>query len=337
MQWGILVEMAKILNFLKRYKSYIFLGLIVILILKVFIPQLDQLEQSLKTLEQANLLWVLAALLVFFSGLPIVTVQYMVLALRKLPFWLTFRVQMAGLFVSKLLPSSLGTITLNMYYFTKRGYNLSEGTTMLTMNGITSTIAYSILIFLALLSDNFKVRTIFNDIHIPLGVIFIVLAVLLLLGFGLLIFGKIRHKIYVALKNLAENIKIYKHRPHAISISILTNGLGSFTGLFALYASAHALGVDLTLSSALLAYTFGNIAAGLIPTPGGLGAAEAGLYSGLVVVGVGVSDAVSVTMLYRLISYWIPILPGYYYFWDLRKTILSKFSFKKNYADKASA
>lgn len=327
--------MNKIVNFLKKYKSYIFLGLIVLLALKVFIPQIDQLKESIKTLQDANTAWVAAALVVFFSGLPILAWQYMALAFKKLKFGLTLRVQFAGLFVSKLLPSSLGTITLNMYYFTKSKHSVAEATTVMTMNGITSGIAYAGLIFIALLSDNFKIRTIFNDISIPKNIIFIIVGLIIALVIALLAFGKIRHKIYLAWQSLIINIKTYKERPKAIFIGILTNGLGSFTSLFALYASAHALGVDLSMSAALLAYTFGNIAAGLVPTPGGLGAAEAGIYSGLVVVGVSMPDAVSVTMLYRLISYWIPIIPGYYYFWDLRKTLLAKFSLKKNYTSEA--
>jgi uncharacterized membrane protein YbhN (UPF0104 family) len=36
-----------------------------------------------------------------------------------------------------------------------------------------------------------------------------------------------------------------------------------------------------------------------------------------------------VTLLYRLITYWVPIIPGYYFFHDLRKTILSSFNIKK--------
>jgi uncharacterized protein (TIRG00374 family) len=141
----------------------------------------------------------------------------------------------------------------------------------------------------------------------------------------------IHTRIRGAWNQLFDDLSGYKQRPKAIIIAIITNAVGSFTSLFALYASAHALGVDISLASALVAYTFGNIAAALIPTPGGIGAAEAGIYSGLIIVGVDEANAISITLLYRLISYWIPILPGYYYFWDLRKTVLSKFSLKKNY------
>lgn len=323
--------MDTILEFTKKYKSYIFLALIVLLALKVFIPQLDQLVNSIAELKNADQAWVVAGLLVFFLGIPIVTVQFMALAIKKIHFGLTFRVQMAGLFVSKLLPSSLGTITLNMYYLMQKKHSLAQATTVMTMNGITSGIAYGFLMLVAFASSDFTLTTIFSDLDIPKKAIAIVITLLAVALFLLFRVESIRGKISGAWQPLVQNLASFKKRPKAVIIGILTNGLGSFTSLFALYASAHALGVDISLASAMLAYTFGNIAAGLVPTPGGLGAAEAGIYAGLVVAGVDEASAISITMLYRLISYWIPILPGYYFFWDLRKSVLSRFSLNKNY------
>ena len=45
-------------------------------------------------------------------------------------------------------------------------------------------------------------------------------------------------------------------------------------------------------------------------TPGGLGFVEAGLVGTLTLAGVPASDAVAATLLYRLLSYWLPIPLG---------------------------
>jgi undecaprenyl-diphosphatase len=47
------------------------------------------------------------------------------------------------------------------------------------------------------------------------------------------------------------------------------------------------------------------------PTPGGLGAIEAALIAGLTSVGMHAGPAVSAVLLYRLATYWLPILPGW--------------------------
>ena len=47
------------------------------------------------------------------------------------------------------------------------------------------------------------------------------------------------------------------------------------------------------------------------PTPGGLGAIEAALVTGLTGVGVAPGPAVSAVLLYRLATYWLPVAPGW--------------------------
>ena len=49
----------------------------------------------------------------------------------------------------------------------------------------------------------------------------------------------------------------------------------------------------------------------LIPiTPGGLGFVEAGLTGVLTLAGIPASEAVLATLLYRLASYWLPVIAG---------------------------
>ena len=47
------------------------------------------------------------------------------------------------------------------------------------------------------------------------------------------------------------------------------------------------------------------------PTPGGLGATEAALVSGLLLYGVPLDAAVAGTLIYRLATFWLPVPPGY--------------------------
>ncbi|MFD6262950.1 lysylphosphatidylglycerol synthase domain-containing protein [Micromonospora chalcea] len=47
------------------------------------------------------------------------------------------------------------------------------------------------------------------------------------------------------------------------------------------------------------------------PTPGGLGATEAALVSGLLLYGVPLDAAIAGTLIYRLATFWLPVPPGY--------------------------
>jgi uncharacterized protein (TIRG00374 family) len=78
----------------------------------------------------------------------------------------------------------------------------------------------------------------------------------------------------------------------------------------ALLAALLAVGANPHPSLVLLAYTAGEVLA-LIPfTPGGLGFVEAGLTGTLTLAGVPGRNALTATLLYRLVSYWLPLPAG---------------------------
>jgi uncharacterized protein (TIRG00374 family) len=78
----------------------------------------------------------------------------------------------------------------------------------------------------------------------------------------------------------------------------------------ALFAALAAVGSLPKPSLALLAYTAASLLAMIPITPGGLGLVEAGLTGTLVLAGVRPAQAVLATLLYRLASYWLPIVAG---------------------------
>jgi uncharacterized protein (TIRG00374 family) len=323
---------VQLLKKIKKYKSHIFLFLLALLTLRVIIPQLDGLRDSIAALSSANLYWIVLGIIIFFLSVPISAMQFMVLALKPIKFRLTFRVEMAVLFVSKLLPSSVGSISLNVYYLIKEKHTPSQAAAVMAMDGVTSGIAFSLLIIIALVTSSISLEALKGSINIPSNLIFFI--IILLLGMGYFAYHSIsiRSKIKQTWKDLKLNFVSYRKRPQAVVSGMVLNGLSSLTSVFALYASAQAIGVNLTFSSALLVYTCGTFAATLIPTPGGIGAVEAGVYAGLILVGVSGPDATIITLLYRLITYWLPILPGYFYFWGLRKNLLASYNIRKNYS-----
>jgi uncharacterized protein (TIRG00374 family) len=77
-----------------------------------------------------------------------------------------------------------------------------------------------------------------------------------------------------------------------------------------LLAALCATGADPRPSLVLLAYSAAGIVA-LVPlTPGGLGIVEASLSGLLVLAGVRAGDAVLAILVYRIASYWLPLLAG---------------------------
>jgi uncharacterized protein (TIRG00374 family) len=75
-----------------------------------------------------------------------------------------------------------------------------------------------------------------------------------------------------------------------------------------------SLGVAIPWRGLLLAYAVGQVAASLPLLPGSIGVAEAAMALALVAVGTRPAAAVAVVLVYRLISFWLP-LPVGLWFW----------------------
>jgi len=79
----------------------------------------------------------------------------------------------------------------------------------------------------------------------------------------------------------------------------------------ALAAAVAAMHGHLTIAEVGAVYLGASIIAAAAPTPGGLGALEAAVVAGLTAVGMESGPAVAAVLSYRLVTYWLPILPGW--------------------------
>jgi uncharacterized protein (TIRG00374 family) len=76
---------------------------------------------------------------------------------------------------------------------------------------------------------------------------------------------------------------------------------------FALVCALRAVGAKPQPSLVLLAYASAALLALIPVTPGGLGFVEAGLVGTLKLAGVATSAALAATLLYRIVSFWLPL------------------------------
>ncbi|HZF92575.1 lysylphosphatidylglycerol synthase transmembrane domain-containing protein [Streptomyces sp.] len=77
-----------------------------------------------------------------------------------------------------------------------------------------------------------------------------------------------------------------------------------------LVAVGRALGLPVPLAHIAVAYLAATVAVALIPTPGGIGSVEAALIVALVAAGGPAAVATAVVVAYRIITVWLPLLPG---------------------------
>jgi uncharacterized protein (TIRG00374 family) len=88
----------------------------------------------------------------------------------------------------------------------------------------------------------------------------------------------------------------------------------------ALWASLHAFGSPSPWPTVMMAYFVGQLA-NVIPLPGGVGGVEGGTIGALIAFGSPGSLAILGVLAYRLISFWLPTLPGGVAYVRLRATV----------------
>ncbi len=82
------------------------------------------------------------------------------------------------------------------------------------------------------------------------------------------------------------------------------------TLVFAVEAFGGGLSIPEICTAFMVAVTISTIA----PTPGGLGALEATMIASLAGFGMDHGPAVGAVLAFRLATFWLPILPGWYTF-----------------------
>ena len=98
------------------------------------------------------------------------------------------------------------------------------------------------------------------------------------------------------------------------STLLLFGGNAATQVLFAmtLGASLRAYGESTSLANLILINTMVSLFAGLLPIPGGMGVAEAGLTAGLVAVGIPESTAFAAAITHRMVTYYLPPIWGWF-------------------------
>ena len=247
----------------------------------------------------------------------------------KIKYWLTLQVEIATAFISKLLPMSIGSLTVNTFYLFRVTKSVAIAGSTMTLNAASSTVAFIIILGFALIGNLSFLNNISFKSH-NFNWIFILI---ILIAAGDIAWRLIHSKKYInKLKEdsheLWINFKKYKNDPLKVFGGIFLNGIGTLTGVTTLYICTHSIGLNITFPEAILTYTLGNIIGSLVPTPGGIGGAEAGLYGGLVFFGFDPDSSLVAVLIYRFITYWLPLIPGYLMYRHLRKSTLSGFHIK---------
>jgi uncharacterized membrane protein YbhN (UPF0104 family) len=220
--------------------------------------------------------------------------------------------QAAIKFINLTVPSSAGRIAMNLRFLQRMGVPGPQAVAAGAIdNGVKKVIQIALLLLaLSLVKvrvDTTKLRGPAPDSRLlaAIGVAIVVSGVVMLAV------PKLRRRIVPEVKSALSGVwAVARIRGKRVE---LFGGRLAAELLYALSLGATCLAYDVRLNLAQLVFvnTGAGLVSGLIPTPGGIGAAEASIAAGLIAVGVDQPTAVAVAITQRLCTFYLPPLWGY--------------------------
>lgn len=280
---------------------------IALLALYVIVPQFDQFDTTFAAAQSANSFFVaLAGLGIVVAVLSAAAVYYF-LAQKPVRFRDSAVVQTAGMFVNRLLPAGIGGMGLSADFLYKHQHTIARSAAIVALNNALTFLGHMLLVGLVLLAGFAAMP----DISVPTVPLWLIASIILVVvALVSILRVTFMRRVQSFLVDFVRALALYRTKKQRVVIALgfaLCNTLGHAVALF---LCMQAFGLDLSLGVALIALTGGVAAASVTPTPGGLFGSEAGLTAVLISYDVAAGTALAVALSYRLVSYWLPLLPG---------------------------
>jgi len=214
--------------------------------------------------------------------------------------------QFAGSFVNHFLPFSFGGINLTARYYQKLGKRQGQGITMATIPVIFGIITTIIMVAIVSPITLAHLAGKFHFSHLSIWVIPPVIATLVI---SVLVISKYRQK---ARELIQEALAGLKGIRDIRQLTLLITGSVSITlmSACALLAAIMAIHASIGLVAVFVLYVTASLVSNVAPTPDGIGATEAVLVLGLVAARLSLPQAAAATLIFRFMTFWLPIIPG---------------------------
>ncbi|MHC3473620.1 lysylphosphatidylglycerol synthase domain-containing protein [Streptomyces sp. 7R007] len=266
--------------------------------------------------------WVAAAVLFSVASYFAAAMALLGFVPERVPFLRTVGAQVAGSFVKIVAPAAVGGVALNTRFLQRAGVRpglavASVGASQLFGLGchILMLLSFGYLTGTEKTPSLSPSRTVIAGLLTAAVLILVVTSVPFLRKF---VVTRVRSLFAGVVPRMLDVLQ----RPQKLVTGI--GGMLLLTACFVmcLDASIRAFGdqsTSLSIASVAVVFLAGNALGSAAPTPGGVGAVEATLTVGLIAVGLPKEVAAPAVLLFRLLTLWLPVLPGWLAFNQLTR------------------
>jgi uncharacterized membrane protein YbhN (UPF0104 family) len=304
---------------IKIKPTQVVLFLLAIVAIYYLAPQLIDFKNTISLLWHSSWIWLAVAVLAM--ALTFIISAYIQFAagdsIGKISDLI--RLGFAGSFLNHFLPFSIGGIGLITEYYRTFGQRRPRAIVMATIpiavGSITTILMILVISPLTLIevANNFGAKYHPEMILIIIGIIVIIAALA-----SFFFWDKLKEafkEAMIGLKSLSNIRQVAKVSGGSVVQTLFAS--------LALYASIQAIHGHLGFVIVTTIFIGSLLISEVTPTPGGIGATEAVLVLGLTGAGLSAAQALSATLIFRFISFLLPLIPGVIAFTRLNRHIQS--------------
>jgi uncharacterized membrane protein YbhN (UPF0104 family) len=258
--------------------------------------------------------WQWTAVGLVASGVSFLAAALMLIGFvpERLPLGRTVLVQLAASFVKLVAPAAVTGVAVNSRYLQRSGVRPGPAVASVGASQLSGMMVHILL----LVVFGFVTGSSHNATDLaPSRTVVIVLLAVGVLSAAAAAIPRIRRMVVSRLRPMFSGVV-----PRLIDVvqtpRKIVTGMGGILLLTTAFivcldASIRAFGGSLPWTAIIIVFLTGNALGSAAPTPGGLGAVEGALSLGLTLSGLPVETATSAVLLFRLLTFWLPVLPGW--------------------------
>ena len=262
-------------------------------------------------LRAANWHWGIAALALSASTYVGATIALSGFVAERLSFFRTLLAQVAGSFVTLVTPAAVGGAALNIRYLQRRKIPAAVAAASV---GVAQVLAFVLHILLIVIFAAIAGTSAGEHIQPPRWAWFVLagLVVVALAVFAIPAARRVlRARVSPTLGQVLPQLLEVAQHPRKLALGIGGSLLLSLSYILCLATCVAAFGRSVPIASIAVVYLTGSAIGSILPTPGGLGGVEAALTAGLTAAGLPGAVAVSSVLLFRLLTFWLPVPFGW--------------------------
>jgi uncharacterized protein (TIRG00374 family) len=226
--------------------------------------------------------------------------------------------------VNLAIPSTAARVAISVRFFQRFGVGAATAMTAGVIDSAAGLVVQIVLLvslfFFADLDFNLQLDPDQLSGLVTIGLI--IIAVTIVAALICLAIPAVRRRVADWFHQSAQALSVVKSPPKLMQL-IVGNLVAQIFFAVALGACVIAFGEHVSLSQLIVINTMVSLFAGLMPVPGGIGVAEAGLTLGLTAAGVDQTTAFAIALAYRFASFYLPPLWGALcYKWLINKRYL---------------